>query len=219
MAQWEDLVTEGHVRAARWRRAAPLIVAIASLAILFGAIGIASLPELTTASRVVEAKRALVRQHQQAIAVFLESKANPPETLPENAAAAISPRTSPALIDHLLSSLSEKGELSEIAVSVTPDTFWRGDWTPGKVVAVERGSTVLVGYYVNVNTQTPDLRRVFGLLRKGGANGNTWTFHCVLIVGAIMCGRGELIEPSLIPATMRDLLPESAFDSPKEDAP
>ncbi|MGB8362970.1 MAG: hypothetical protein ACLQUZ_05150 [Rhizomicrobium sp.] len=215
-------MTEGHVRAARWRAVAPFIIGAGVALIVLGLIGIRLLPETTTTSHVAQAKQELVAAQQNALAVFMADKGAPPQVLPADAVNAIAPSTALTTIDSLLAELNASGTLPPETKSMEPEVFWSGNWTPGTVAAVTGERTILIGFYVNLTAAyqsfgrargempTPQLARVFGLFRRSPNSGNTWAFYCLSVPGASPCGRGETIYPGSIPATLRELTPATA---------
>jgi hypothetical protein len=218
MAQWEQLVTEGHVRAAIFRTAVKFVVAIAVCLIVVGLIGVRFVPGVQVPSRIVQAKQELVIARQRALMAFIADKGVPPVTLPADAAKAIQRDQVSGLIEQLLDSLGKSNTLPQEIKSLDPKVFWSGDWTPGAVAAVTGGRSILIGFYVNeaavrprvgsapVEQPTPRIARVFGLFRQSKVS---WSFYCLSVPRAGLCGRGEMINPLSIPATMIELMPDA----------
>jgi hypothetical protein len=231
MAQWERLVTEGHVRAARWRAAVKFVVVLAVCLIVVGLAGIRIVPAVQSASRIVQAKQELVTARQRALTAFIADKGAPPTTLPVDAANAIRPDQVGDAIEQLLGSLKMSNALPQEIKSLDPKIFWSGEWTPGAIAAVGGGSSILIGFYVNaaplrppigprvgpqagnapVEQPRPQLFRVFGLFHRSN---ESWSFYCLAVPRAAPCGqlnlRGETIFPPAIPETMRKLIPQDA---------
>ncbi|MBK9131241.1 MAG: hypothetical protein IPM20_06335 [Gammaproteobacteria bacterium] len=217
MPQWELLVTEGHVRAARWRSTARFIVVASISLIILGLIGIRILPDVKPAPHIADAKQQLVVARQQALAQFLASKGAPPQTLPTDSAKAFALPETQEIIDRLTQLLSNTGELPSEVIKLDPEEFWTGDWTPGKIIAVATRRDILVGFYVNKAAFTPNaqvgqqvsLGRVFSLYHRVESP-QKWDFYCLAVPGSLPCGRGEPLSPSTIPETLRTLTPREA---------
>jgi hypothetical protein len=217
--QWEILVTQGHVRAARWRNAVPFVMAAGIAAITIGVAVNALVPEAATSTRVFDAKNSFVAAQRSAIAAFIHDKASI-AALPENAESAFTPSTAQAAVQELLQSLGATRRLPKTVVRQSPDEFWQGSWRPGAILAVQKERTVLIGYFVDGSGREgandpapPVLQRAYGILRRD-AEGK-WSIHCLQMIGALPCD-GNAVEPTYIPATMRALIPSSAFNSGRQ---
>lgn len=215
MSQWELLVTDGHVRAARWRAGAKFITGIGATLIILGFIGIWLTPQNNPVSRIAQAKQELVNARQNALTKFMAGKGAPPRPLPANAANATAMNNAESLIAGLLESLNRNNTLPPEIKSIDPETFWTGNWTPGAVAAVTSGRTILIGFYVTpprpagqAQAPPPVLGRMFGLFRRA-PDKQDWSFYCLTVPQAAPC-RGEPVLPAAIPATLRELTPASA---------
>jgi len=213
MSQWELLVTEGHVRAARWRNAVPFVLSAAVIAVALGVALTVFLPQAPPSTGVADAQNALAAQHRAAVVAFLQDKGMV-ESAPANAERALTRESAPSTVATLLQALNTTGRLPDSVVSQNAEEFWRGAWQPGAIHAVQEGRTVLVGYYVDAAMRYPGyrpqpmLRRAYGVLRRGAER--QWTFYCLQIAGAQPCDE-QAVDPSAISATMRDFIPASAF--------
>lgn len=213
------LVTQGHVRAARWRNAVPFVMAAGVAAITIGVAVNALAPEATASTRVFDAKNSFVAAQRSAIAAFIRDKASI-AALAENADAAFTVSTARAAVQDILQSLRSTRRLPETVVRQSPDEFWQGSWRPGAIHAVQKERTVLIGYFVDGSGREnaddpapPVLQRAYGILRRS-EKGN-WSIHCLQMIGALPCD-GNAVEPTYIPTTMRALLPPSAFNSGRQ---
>lgn len=213
MSQWQLLVTEGHVRAARWRNVVPFVFSAAVIAVALGVAVTAILPKSQPSAKVADAQNALVAEQRSAIVAFLQDKGLV-EIVPANAERSLTRETVPASIAALFQSLNTTGRLPESIVVQNAEEFWQGAWQPGAIYAVQEGRTVLIGYFVDSAMRYPGyrpqpmLRRAYGILRRGQER--QWAFYCLQIAGAQPCDE-QPVDPSMIPATMRDVLPASAF--------
>jgi hypothetical protein len=234
MSQWERLVTEGHARAARWRAAVKFLAAIAVCLIVLGLVGVSMIPRVQSSPRIAQAKQELVIARQRAITVFIADKGAPPAVLPVDAANAIRPDQAGGLIEQLLGSIRKNNSLPQEIKRLDPKVFWAGDWTPGSIAAVGGGRSILVGFYVNEaagrmrpqfgnapqEQAAPRLLRVFGLLHRSN---DSWSFYCLTVPRVVPCGqlniKGETIFPPTIPATLRELMPDVAFEAQKDARP
>lgn len=218
MQQWELLVTQGHVRAARWRNAVPYVLSAGMAAVIFGVAVNSFVPEAVSSSRVMDAKNAFAAERRSAIATFLQDKGQI-TTPPDNAEGAFTREAANARVAALVQSLNATGRLPENVITQRPEAFWEGDWTPGAIHAVRTDRTILIGYVLDealregADEQVPPvLRRAYGLIRRNAER--QWAYFCLQIIGAQPC-ETDAIDPALIPATMRDLVPSSAFGKEK----
>jgi hypothetical protein len=215
MQQWELLVTHGHVRAARWRNAVPYVLSAGMAAVIFGVAVNSFVPEAVSSSRVMDAKNAFAAERRSAIATFLQDKGQI-TTPPDNAEGAFTREAASRSVIALMQSLNGTGRLPENVITESPEAFWEAAWQPGAIHAVRTDRTILVGYIVDeslregANEQAPPfLQRSYGLFRRNAER--QWAYYCLQIIGAQPC-ETEAIDPALIPATMRDLVPSSVFD-------
>lgn len=213
MEQWEQLVTQGHVRAARWRKAAPYLFWGAVAAIILGVLLALSLPRSLPSTRVSEAKAAYADAQRRAVSQFMQESGDRLSQPPPNAIQAPTPDTAQAAVTAALTALRQVGDLPATVTRQTADAFWRGDWQADRVQAVEDGRNILIGYYVDFANrsyqQRPQVRRIFGLIRRDDQG--TWQHYCLAVQGASPCG-SPAIDPTTIPETMRGLLPAAAFE-------
>ena len=216
MEQWEQLVTQGHVRAARWRKAAPYLFWGAVAAIILGVLLALSLPHSPPSTRVSEAKTAYADAQRRAVSQFMQESGDRLSQPPPSAIQAPTPDAAQAAVTAALTALRQDGDLPATVTRQTADAFWRGDWQADRVQAVEDGRNILIGYYVDFANrsyqQPPQVRRIFGLIRRDDQG--TWQHYCLAVQGASPCG-SPAIDPTTIPETMRGLLPAAAFEVQK----
>ncbi|SNS32293.1 hypothetical protein SAMN06295912_104130 [Sphingomonas laterariae] len=214
MGQWEQLVTQGHVRAARWRNAAPFLFWGAVAAIILGFILALSLPDSPPSTRVAEAKSAYADAHRRAVSRYMQGAGQRLGQPPQRVIQAQTPDAAQVAVTAALDALGRTGRLPDTVTRQPPDAFWRGDWQAEGVQAVEDGRTILIGYYADFANpsyrEPPQVRRIFGLLRRDDAG--AWRHYCLAVQGMPPCG-SSAIDPASIPATMRGLLPAAAFEA------
>lgn len=213
MGQWEQLVTQGHVRAARWRKAAPFLFWGAVAAIILGVFLARALPDSPPSTRVAEAKSAYADAQRRAVSRYMQVAGQRFSQPPQRAVQTSTPQEAQAAVTATLDALGRTGRLPETITRQSPDAFWRGDWQADSVHAVEDGRNILIGYYADFANrayrQPPQVRRIFGLFRRDDEG--TWRHYCLAVRGAQPCGSPS-IDPTAIPATMRGLLPAAAFE-------
>lgn len=214
MAQWEWLVTEGHVRAARWRNIALPVAIVGVAAILVGTFFSNALPAAALSSQVADSKAVHVNAQRANIVAFVRRMDRPPE-MPEN------PEALPALADgsarfaEVLTSLNESGRLPREIETVNREAFWEGRWQAGTIYGLRQDRTILIGQLVNLAWPDPDAEtppepivlRQITLLRRGADR--EWRAYCLAMPDGPPCGRAE-IYPLDIPRTMHGLMPRSA---------
>ena len=226
MPQWELLVTEGHVRASRWRKAFPVLVGLSIGATLLALFLIRLIPDSQPSTKVADAKAAYAVEQRSAVAAFFQGQsAAVPVTSPQDAAQAMNPQALNTRLAELLAFLRDENRLPDNVVRQDAATFWRGAGGVNEVHAVEDGRTILVGTTVNTAYQgqgyaaPPELRRSYWIFRRpeaswiwrGGAPFG-WTRHCLAVAGALPCTENP-VDPVTIPGTMRGLLPDAAFET------
>lgn len=211
MSQWELLVTDGHVRAARWRNAAPGIFAVAVVAILVGVLLGTLAPERVPSTRVSEAKVALAERQRTAVSAFME-RAGEIDAVPARAGMAATPEAAATHIAAVVTSLNTNGRLPRDLEPEAPEQFWRLAWEPGRLHAMRRDRTVILGQYVAVIPgtvrQPPVLARQYVVIRRG--TDGAWRSYCLAVAGDAPCD-GERLDPASISATLRPFLPRGAF--------
>lgn len=213
MEQWEHLVTQGHVRAARWRKAAPFLFWGAVAAIILGVLLALSLPHNPPSTRASEAKAAYADEQRRAVSQFMQAAGDRLSQPPQTAIQAPTPDAAQAAFTAALGALRRDGDLPATVTRQTADAFWRADWQADRIQAVEDGRNILIGYYVDFANrsyqQPPQVRRIFALIRRDDQG--EWQHYCLAMPGAPPCG-SPTIDPTTIPATMRGLLPAAAFE-------
>lgn len=211
MHQWEMLVTEGHVRAARWRNAVPYLYVLAVVAAVLGVSIATFLPEPHPSSRIAEAQRDYAVAQRSVVEAFFQGQGAVEEEPPDSEEV-MTWAASHARVASVLAALDETGSLPDDIQVLNVEAFWRDDWPPGGVQAIVKGRTILVGHLVNMSSAAspspPTLRRSFGLFRKDEGQG--WRYYCLSIPSAPPCNMSA-VAPAMIPATLRAFMPRRAF--------
>lgn len=214
MSQWTLLVTEGHVRAARWRHAVPFIFSAAVVAVVIGLGIMAITPKAEHSTAVADAQNDFATKRRSAVERYLHGKAEVTRT-PPRAEYALTRETAPQSVAALLGEVNRDGRLTTQGVVMqTVQDFWTADFRPGSIHAVDKGQNILIGYLVDNAYRygnyraPPQLRRAYGIFRRGAHN--QWAYYCLQVEGAQPCeSRG--VQPSTILVTMHELLPPEAF--------
>lgn len=165
---WERLVTDGHVRAARIRKAQPWIVALAIILTLIGWGAMSSISGYegvndreTTLSGEVEKRRL---EAQRAFAGL------PPPSVDEQDKTSIMLASElPALQSDILTGLKQDDEIpSNAHVKIVDDEeFWRTPWNPNEVVGATGSSVRIVGAVINSgDAEFPNIGRWLAVFRK-----------------------------------------------------
>lgn len=188
--QWEQLVTQGHVRAARWRKAAPFLFWGAVAAIILGVFIALSLPDSPPSMRVAEAKSAYADAQRRAVSQFVQKSGARLGQPPQRAIQAPTPDAGQAAVTAALDALGRAGRLPDTVTRQTPDAFWRGDWQADSVQAVEDGRNILIGYYVDY--AIPQSLRYYvdyqAMARDAELNGDLFTVSTAWDVVHIFAG-------------------------------
>lgn len=215
MAQWEWLVTEGHVRAARWRNIALPMAVIGIAAILVGAFFSTLLPSAALSTQVAESKAVHVNAQRAAIIAFLQQMEAPPQT-PETADALPALADGSARFAEVLVALNETGRLPREIESVNREAFWGDGWQAGTVYGLRQDRTILIGQLINLARPVPDAEmqpepivvRQIMLLRRG--EDRAWRAYCLAMPRGAPCTIRDEVYPLDIPRTMHGLMPRSA---------
>lgn len=205
---WEQLVTEGHVRAARLRRIQPWLIAIGIVLLWAGFLIADAGPEITASASVPgKLQERLLRSQQRASAAFASLPAPPPVS-PD--LVGLPPvRELPELVATIRSALEAGGDLPEDDVDFVEldvEAFWKGDWPVAKVAYLEDDGTYLFGALVQrrYGAGTQAVRWV-GAMRQFGPK---WQY--ATLAGPHVEGPpGEpMIRAEQVSVSLADTLPE-----------
>lgn len=167
---WEQLVTDGHVRAARVRRIQPVLVtlAIALMVVGWTLMGAANRFQSGGSSARQEALSTVVQQRQwRAIDAFAGMPAprvgkSQIKTLPLAA-------TLTTTQSRIITELNRAGEVPEDLHlrEVEPSEFWRVPWKPGELITTHSGSVRIVGGLINRGSaEYGDVARWLGVFSR-----------------------------------------------------
>lgn len=211
MSQWQELVTDGHVRAARWRNATPFLLVAGATTITLGALALIYTPQAERSDRVANAKREYVRTLSTAVGQ-LDPLIATIQIEPEDPAAAVSRTEVQGQITAARERLNTAGRLPAEAVRINIEDYWAGRWEAGTINTLRKNNTVLVASYVRLDTPSadtdrpPQLTRTYGLFRKSAAG--TWDYYCLDFSAALRCDQ-TAVRPHEVIGTLRDFLPSS----------
>lgn len=204
---WQQLVTDGHVRAARVRRIQPMLIAIAIVLMLVGwfLLGLVE-PSKTENNRAHVLVGEVTRQQVKATYAFAGMP--PPRvgysklaTLPHFATLGDTQK-------RILTELDRAdGVPKDMGIKeVTPSAFWRVPWKPGEMVTSGSGDVRVIGALVNssiVDPDVPDLGRWLGVFRK--RNGS-WSAISIEAPGFVGIEGTAVVPINAIPVTLAPLL-------------
>lgn len=202
---WELLVTDGHVRAARLRRAQPWVIALGLLLLWVGLWIVHKGPEIRTAASVPALVQERLAQAQLA--------ATAPFALLQSAQVSAAdlqrlPNATelPELIETIRRSLQDHDRLprSEIDfVELKPAAFFAGAWEPEQVAYVNSGNSYLFGARVHRGSATsPQPARWIGIMKRLGGE---WQYATV--AGSTGPSNLPTVAPNAIALTLEPLVP------------
>ncbi|WP_270373658.1 hypothetical protein [Marinicauda sp. Alg238-R41] len=217
---WEQLVSEGHVRAARLRAAQP--------AVLFTAIALC----LIGAYLIMQVEPAPVRALDQGARLERHQKTSNQlraffRTLPEIALTGEEQaQLAPAheierIVPLILDSLNESGELPEILPmqELRASQFWSLDWPVDTLLTDSKEGLILVGAVLSDEPvmrrerTLPDPVRWIGVFRRAD---NEWHGYSLRFSGAYMPSETASLDPANYPVTFADLIPERLLEEASE---
>ena len=204
---WELLVTDGHVRAARLRRAQPWVIALGLILLWAGIWVVHAGPEIrSTASLPQLLQERLAQAQLVATAPFsqLQSLQVSPAELQRLPDAA----ELPELIETLRKSLQNQGRPPSTEIDVTelePAAFFAGRWEPEHVVYVNSGHTYLFGAMIHRGSATsPQPARWIGVMKRLDGQ---WQYATVAAGNSIGPANLPSVAPGAIPLTLQPLVP------------
>lgn len=202
---WEQLVTDGHVRAARVRRIQPFLIAVAIALMLLGWI-LMGLVEPSKAEN--DRARMLGEQVQQQQWRAIDAFAGmPPPSIGESKIMALPLASS--LADMQTRILTELNRANDVPKdlklqAVEPSVFWRVPWKPGEAVTSSSGSVRIVGTLVNTGTtEYGNVARWLGVFRR--QNGE-WKAVSIAADGFVEIEGTPTTPIEAIPVTLSPLL-------------
>jgi hypothetical protein len=166
---WEELVTDGHVRAARLRSVEPWLIGLGALLILGGIyMSALILPNPAPDDRGARIAAEVGKVQAGAIAAMngLPSVPVPSDRLANPVSASQISRVSAAILDDLNGSGDLPTDKLNMNV-VDADTFWHHQWFFSSLNVTSSGDTTLVGAIVNEGSpSSPQLTRWLGVFRR-----------------------------------------------------
>jgi hypothetical protein len=210
---WEALVTDGHVRAERLRRAGPRIIATGVLLLLVGFwLGHTGL-RLVPAAVLPDARNALLSADMEAVqapATHAFDNLPLPQVMRKEANSLAPASQLPQVVAATLASLNKTGSLpdSQIKFShLTPQAFWTQPWPHTVLAATGADDITLVGAIVNTGTvDAPYIARWLGVFRKVGS---TWQYASLTGTGFLIVPGYPSVQAGDIPMTLQAVLPGS----------
>lgn len=169
---WENLVTDGHVRAARIRRAQPYLVTLAVICMLVGWVLLTSVRASKSENNRTEVLGAEVdRQQRKAIDAFAYM---PPPRIGQSQLAKLpSAENIPEIQKKVLDELNRVGDVpADLKIeTVEPSAFWRVPWKAGQFVSAAGGGVRIVGAVVNTGSSDyPDPARWMAVFRRASGD-------------------------------------------------
>ncbi len=225
--QWEELVTDGHVNAAKMRAARPFILGFGLLIFLFGGALFGEYGRFDPASISLNKNEQQIDTRRKSIDRVFASIKLP--KLDDTAKAKMAPAYElPVIAEAILSSLNENGKLPDTLpiTELSKAEFWQFDSDVGKIQLLGVGKLKLIAARVTdeqrqrrYNVRVPAEERLWiGLFRKG--KDGKWQAYS--LSGRIN-GKGLLsvegtdrLNPARYPVTFEKLIPKALLKPSKK---
>jgi hypothetical protein len=210
---WESLVTEGHVRAGRLRRAGPRIISTGVLLLILGfGLGHKGL-QLEPSAVLPNTRGALLSADVEAIqapAVHAFDNLPLPQVTRKEANALAPASQLPQVVSAILASLNKTGTLPEGQIKfshLTAQAFWTQPWPHTVLAATGADDINVIGAVVNTGTvDAPYIGRWLGVFRKVG---DTWQYASLAGAGFLVVPGYPSVQAGDIPVTLQPVLPGS----------
>ena len=225
--QWEELVTDGHVNAAKMRASRPFILGLGLVIFLFGGALFGEYGQFDPASISLNKNEQQIETRREAIDRIFTSIKLP--ALDDNAKAKLAPAYElPIIAKEILSSLNDTGKLPETLpiVSVSKPEFWQFSGDVGKIQLLGVGKLKLISARVTdeqkqrrYNLRMPAGERLWiGVFRKG--KDSKWRAYSLSgrIDGAsLLSVEGtDRLNPASYPVTFEKLIPKALVKPSKK---
>ena len=210
--EWQKLVSEGHVRAARLRTAQPIVIGLASFLIVVGGMGVMALSPPRASDILDYGSVERLEERSARIEAFMRSV--PAPDLTDAQINTLAPAYELQQVATLISaSLNETGALPELLPfeERNRSEFWGFEWDNNRLNTLERGGLILVGAIVseewNVNRQRviQDPVRWIALFRQ--TDDGSWVTYELWFTGAARTDGLTVIDPSDYPIAFNELIP------------
>ena len=167
---WEQLVTEGHVRAARLRRVQPVLIGIATALIIVGVLLMLTIkPPQVENNRAKTLSTYVERQQWRVLEAF--SGLPQPRLMPSEVANLVPGQAVLTIHKESLAGLNRTGDFppQTLVQEVEPSAFWRAPWPKNKLIRIGKGDTYLLGGLINAGAEDyPQPRRIIVIYRRHG---------------------------------------------------
>ncbi len=218
--QWEELVTDGHVNAAKMRASRPFILGLGLIIFLFGGWVFGEYGLFDPASISLTKNEQQIETRREAIDRVFTSIKLP--ALDDSAKAKLAPAYElPVIAEAILSALNDTGKLPDTlpVVSISKSEFWQFSSDAGKIQLLDVGKFKLISARVTdeqkqrrFNLRVPaDERLWIGAFRKD--KDGKWQAYSLSgrIDGAsLLSVEGtDRLNPSRYPVTFEKLIPKA----------
>ncbi len=212
---WEQLVTDGHVRAARLRAVQPVLLWVAIVLCVIGGFGalVVDGPVVREFERQGERGQLADRRRVETACFNL-----PDIDLEQGEALKLAPAFEiERVVQLIVDGLNDDGRVPEVlpVLKVDRQGFWDFGWPVDRLGSFRKGNVILVGAVVADERQVSATRKARSPVRWIGVfrqSGGKWNGVSLRFSGAFVpAGRGQAIDPADFPVTFRHLVP--AFES------
>ena len=207
---WENLVTEGHVRAARLRLAAPYIVTLGVLVAIIGIYGFITSSWQSSYPPIRQTLQLRLNEFRIPIEDNLSALAANHPTFTMEQMKVLPPVSElPKVVETLKSGLNKDGsypkELADSITEVDPTDFWQGSWAPGKIVTVNKGDLRAFGAFVTLGTEYygASVARWIGIFKRVR---DGWSAVSINQPGMVYPQFYPVVTPDQIPRSLKTLM-------------
>lgn len=208
--RWGDLLTDGHVRAARLNFMQPWLVGLAFALLALGSCMSMSIRAVDVAPRTDNATQrvsSLVEREQRPV---LDALAGLPALEMTSERAADLPRASelPEVARMALAGLDRSDDLpAELPLArLQPSDFWAQPWPHAQLATTRAEDVVLLGAVANNGSYYVEPVRWIGVFRKKDGR---WAMASLSDSGFVRLPEGASVRAVEIPRTLRPVLPNA----------